>query len=362
MLRAPLGYEDMGMGTGSVELNPALLDDGCRRRGYPVRIAGTGAYLPQHAVPSSQLDAEHARPPGSTQARSGVRERRWAGPAESSAWMAASALRAACDQARLPAAELDAVIVASVVPEQPMPTTGVLVLCELDLGRRGIETFDVNASCLGFLTGLKIAALAITARHWDAVGVVASEVASKGLNHADIESSALFGDGAGAAVLTRRPADADSEVLALRFRTWAQGATLCGIPAGGTRWNPVTPPPDPADYLFRMDGPGLLKLAARKLPRFLAEVLAEAGLGLDDLDVVVPHQVSDVGLRYLRERLGVPAAKVIDILSTRGNQVSASLPSALDAAARSGRLRRGDIALLIGTAAGLSAGAAVIRY
>lgn len=276
--------------------------------------------------------------------------------------MAAKALGAACDHARLPPGELDAVIVASVVPEQPMPTTGVLVLRELDLGRQGIETFDINASCLGFLTGLKLAVLGITARHWDTVGVVASEIASKGLNHADIESSALFGDGAGAAVVAASPAGAASEVLALRFRTWAQGAALCSIPAGGTRWNPVTPPPDPADYLFRMDGAGLLQLAARKLPRFLVEVLAEAGLELDDLDVVIPHQVSEVGLRYLRERLGVPTAKVTDVLATRGNQVSASLPTALDAAVSSGMLRRGDIALLLGTAAGLSAGAAVIRY
>jgi 3-oxoacyl-[acyl-carrier-protein] synthase-3 len=276
--------------------------------------------------------------------------------------MAAKALGAACDQARIPPGELDAVIVASVLPEQPMPTNAVLVLRQLDLGRRGIEAFDVNASCLGFLTGLKLAVLGIAAMQWQAVGVVASEIASIGLNHADVESSALFGDGAGAAVLTSSPAGAGSEVLALTFRTWAQGAELCGIPAGGTRWNVVTPPPDPADYLFRMDGPGLLHLAARKLPGFLAQVLSEAGLGLDDIDVVIPHQVSEAGLRYLRERLKVPPSKVTDILATCGNQVSASLPSALDAAVRSGLLSRGDVALLLGTAAGLSAGAAVIRY
>jgi 3-oxoacyl-[acyl-carrier-protein] synthase III len=124
----------------------------------------------------------------------------------------------------------------------------------------------------------------------------------------------------------------------------------------------VTPPPDPADYLFRMNGPGLLKLAAGRLPGFLASVLGDAGLALDDLDVVIPHQVSEVGLRYLSDRLGVPAAKVVNILATHGNQVSASIPCALDHAVASGMLRRGGIALLIGTAAGLSAGAAVLRY
>jgi 3-oxoacyl-[acyl-carrier-protein] synthase III len=351
---------------GSAPLREGELDsapeDGGRGRPYPVRIAGTGSYLPQSTVLSSELDAAYARQPGTTEARSGVRERRWAGSSESTSWMAARALDAACQQAGLPPGALDAVIVASVVPEQPMPTTGVLVLRELGLGRQGIETFDVNASCLGFLTSLKLAVLGIAARQWRAVGVVASEIASIGLNHADVESSALFGDGAGAAVLTSSPAGADSEVLALRFRTWAQGAALCGISAGGTRWNPIRPPADHSEYLFRMDGPGLLQLAARKLPRFLAEVLAEAGLRIEDLDVVIPHQVSEVGLRYLRERLGVPAAKVTDVLATRGNQVAASLPTALDAAVSSGMLHRGDRALLLGTAAGLSAGAAVIRY
>ena len=248
-------------------------------RRYLVRIAGTGSYLPARTVTSSELDAAHSRPPGTTQARSGVRERHWAGSSESSSWMAARALEAACDQAQVAPGELDAVIVASVLPEQPMPTTGVLVLRQLDLGRRGIETFDVNASCLGFLTGLKLAVLGIAAGQWQAVGVVASEIASIGLNHAHVESSALFGDGAGAAVLASSPEGPGSEVLALTFRTWAQGAALCAIPAGGTKWNPVTPPPDPADYLFRMDGPGLLQLAARKLPGFLAQVLAKAGLG-----------------------------------------------------------------------------------
>jgi 3-oxoacyl-[acyl-carrier-protein] synthase-3 len=276
--------------------------------------------------------------------------------------MAARALRAACTQAQLSPGDLQAVIVASVVPEQPMPTTGVLVLRELGLGGQAIETFDVNASCLGFLSALQTAALGIAAGHWDLVGVVASEIASKGLNHADIESSALFGDGAGAAVIGRPGAGSASGMLALQFRTWAQGAGLCTIPAGGTRWNPRTPPPDQADYLFRMDGHGLLKLAARKLPGFLAGVLAEAGVGLDDLDVVIPHQASEAGLRYLSDRLGVPAVKVASILATRGNQASASIPNALDEAVATGMLRRGGIALLIGTAAGLSAGAAVLRY
>jgi 3-oxoacyl-[acyl-carrier-protein] synthase-3 len=111
-----------------------------------------------------------------------------------------------------------------------------------------------------------------------------------------------------------------------------------------------------------MDGLGLLRLAAQKLPPFLATLLQDAGVALADLDLVIPHQVSEVGLRYLRERIGVPADRCVDVLATTGNQVSASLPTALHEAVHTGRLRRGDRALLLGTAAGLSIGAAVLRF
>jgi 3-oxoacyl-[acyl-carrier-protein] synthase-3 len=276
--------------------------------------------------------------------------------------MATAALSSALAAARLSGPDLDAVIVASVVPEQPMPTTSVLVLRELGLNHRGPEAFDVNASCLGFLTAFEVATLGVAAGRWGTVGVVASDIASKGLNHADIESSSLFGDGAGAAVVTRAPEGSGSRVLAVRFETWSQGADLCEIRAGGARWNVVTPHPDPDAYFFRMDGAGVLKLAARSVPAFLRTVLSEAGCLLDEIDVVVPHQASHVALRFLRERLGVPEEKVVEVLATSGNQVSASLPSALHHAVASGRLRRGDTALLMGTGGGLTIGAAVIEF
>lgn len=335
---------------------------GARRRHFPVRVLGTGAYRPSRRVASAQLDTDHGRPPGATERRSGVRERWWASEAETSSVMAAAALRRACVAAATPPERLDAVIVASVVPEQPMPTTAVLVLRALGLADTAVEAFDVNASCLGFLTGFELATLGIAAGQWDRVAVVATEITSKGLNHADTESSALFGDGAAAAVLAPSAAGEQSAVLAMRSATWSRGALLCEIPAGGTRLNAVTPPPRHSDYLFRMDGRGLLRLAAQKLPDFLAGTLAAAGLALGEVDVVVPHQVSAVGLRYLRERIGVPANRYVDVLAGTGNQVSASLPTALHHAVETGRLERGQHALLLGTAAGLSIGAVVLRY
>lgn len=326
----------------------------------PVRILGVGRHTPAVRVTSDELDDRYGRPAGATVARSGVRERRWIGIGETSLSMATGALSQALDRAGLGVDDLDALIVASVVPEQPMPTTAILTAATLGAMDGRLEAFDLNASCLGFLAALQQAAFGIAAGRWRRIGIAATDIASKGLNHADLESSALFGDGAAAAIVG--PAESGSEILAVRLRSYPSAAGLCRIPAGGTRWNAITPPAEQTDYLFAMDGLSMMKHVARAMPGFMDDVLAEAGICRSDVDVVVPHQASGLGLRFLRERLGVPAEKVVDILAERGNQVTASMPTALAEAVESGRLRRGDLALLIGTGAGLLFGGAVLRY
>lgn len=334
-----------------------------------VRIAATGVSTPERVITSTALDDQYGRAAGTTQARSGVVARRWVAPGVTTSAQAAAAVRSALDRAGWDVTELDALVVTSAVPEQPMPTTAVLTLGALGIGGGAVEAVDVNMACLGFLKGLQVAAQHIALGSWRRVAVVSSELASRGLNHADIESSALFGDGAGAAVLEATPREGPvgeatfaSALVATRFATYPQGAHLCEIAAGGTRRNVFDPPADDTDYLFRMNGPGVMKLAMRHLPPFLDRVLDEAGVARADLSLVVPHQASGLGLRYLREKLGFPPGQVVDILATHGNQVSASIPTALDAAIASGRLHRGDLVLLLGTGAGLTLGAVLLRY
>jgi 3-oxoacyl-[acyl-carrier-protein] synthase-3 len=335
--------------------------EGGRPVPLPVRIAATGLALPPGRVTSADLDARYDRPAGHTQARSGVTERRWAEPAVTTSELAAAAVTNALTGAGWHVEDLDALIVTSAVPEQPMPTTAVLTLAALGHPGGAITALDVNATCLSFLNGLQAAAFGIACGQWRRVALVSAELASRGLNHDDVESSAIFGDGAAAALL--EPAgDSGSALLTTRFETHPSGARLCEIPAGGTRFNHFAPPPQESDYLFRMDGGGVMRLAARHLPDFAAAVLGDAGLAPADLEVVVPHQASGLGMRYVKERLGFEPERVVDILPTRGNQVAASLPSALHEAITSGRLSRGGHALLIGTGAGLVIGAAVLRY
>ena len=328
----------------------------------PVRVLGTGVHEPAVVVTSAELDERFGRPPGTSAARSGVTSRRWAGPGETSSRMAASAVAAALAAAGLDVADLDALIVSAVAPEQPMPTTAVLTLAALEAPGGACEAFDVNASCVGFLTAFGIAASGIATGRWRRVAVVATELASRGLDHTEPESSALFGDGAAAVVLGPAEPGESSAVLAARSATWPEAWRACRIEAGGTRWNAMDPPPDPSAYLFRMDGAVLLRHVARTVPAFLRDVERRAGVTPQDVDVLVPHQASGVGLRYLRERTGVRADAVVDVLADHGNQVSASVPTALHHAVASGRLRRGDTALLLGTGAGLTLSAIVLRY
>ena len=328
---------------------------------YPVQLLGTGAYLPAQQVSSASLDLQHQRPAGATERLGGVRHRHFAAAAETSSFMAAEALRQALATAGLAATELDVLIATSVLPEQPMPTNAVLVHRALAMSLH-TTCFDVNGACLGFLHALETASLALAAGRYRYAAIVASEVASKGLNWSSAETSALFGDGAAAVVLGRAAPHGESALLGFSFETHSQGAYLCEIAAGGTRYNSVTPPPAPEDYLFRMDGPGVFRLATQVFPSFLDRLLAATNCPREAIDCVLPHQASYLGLRFLARHLDLPPERVVEILPTHGNQVSASLPSTLHAAISTGRLRRGELALLLGTGAGLSLGAALLRY
>jgi 3-oxoacyl-[acyl-carrier-protein] synthase-3 len=171
----------------------------------------------------------------------------------------------------------------------------------------------------------------------------------------------IFGDGAAAVAV--EAAGGRSAMLGFRMETYGDGADLCRLEAGGAR---VRPNPDLDAFLaaasFRMDGPGVFKATARRFPRFLDRLMKGSGVSLADLAVIAPHQASAAALEHLRRSVQSSADKVIDIFADHGNQIAASMPSALHHAIASGRLQRGDLALLVGTAAGVSLAGAVIRY
>jgi len=320
----------------------------------PVSILGTGSILPSRCVRAEDLDAQLGLPPGTAFARNGVATRYFAAAEETSSQLGAAALRRALMAAGREPADLDAILFASVLAEQPMPTTSILIHRQIGGRAEGVTCFDVNASCNGFLKLIEIAASGIQAGLWRQVGLVAAEIGSKGLNWDDLDTCTLFGDGAAAAVLG--PSQT-AGILVARSVTLSEGQDLCRIAAGGSRYNVRTPPPQEADYFFSMNGRGLLRLIQEHFPPFLDGLLAGLPVSL-----VVPHQASAIGLAFLARQLGPRGIPHIDILGGVGNQVTASLPSALHQAFVEGHCRSGETTLLVGTAAGVSLSGLVLRH
>ncbi len=326
-----------------------------------IRLLGTGAALPCEELTSDELDRRLGLPTGTVFKKTGVR-RRYV-ETRSAAALGAEAARRALDAAGLRLADLDCLIAASGTPDQAMPCNAALLHRELGLSDFAIPAFDIGASCLSFLVAFDTAACLIEAGRYRRILIVSSDVASCGLDWSKLEASGIFGDGAAAAIVGSAGAGESSALLAGSFATLSQGAHTCEIPGGGSRHHPsrIDQPYLPLT-LFRMDGKAVFRVAAERLPGFLDALLQSAGLAMDEIQAVVPHQASLHALQYLRRRFGLRREQVIDIFADRGNQVGASLPSALHEAIASGRLSRGEIALLVGTGAGVQLGALVIRY
>ncbi|MCX6550342.1 MAG: 3-oxoacyl-ACP synthase, partial [Acidobacteria bacterium] len=258
--------------------------------------------------------------------------------------------------------DIDCLVGASGTPDQAMPCNAALMRRALGSGYHAIPAFDVNASCLSFLAALDTLSYLIDAGRYRRVLIVSADIASCGLDWSHLEESGIFGDGA-AAVVIGPAEDTESAVVASAFATFSDGAHLCEIKGGGSRYHPsrVTEPFAPLTT-FRMDGKAVFHLVAGQLAAFVQDLVTTAGVPLANIAVVVPHQASAHALRYTRSRLHLRTDQMVDIYASHGNQVAASLPSALHEAVVSGRLRRGDHALLLGSGAGVSLGGVVLCY
>lgn len=325
-----------------------------------VAVMGTGHALPAHRLDSAAIDARLGLRAGAVERLSGVRQRPVAARGDTAAGLGAAAALRALDAAGLRLDDIDCLVAASGTMDQGLPSNAALI--HRELGLEGVPGFDVNASCLGFIAALDTLSWALAAGRYQCVLVVASDIASCGLDWSHLEASAIFGDGAAAAVIGPS-VPGQGRILAADLFTVSEGAHLCQIPGGGSRHHPVRidQPFEPLTR-FQMDGKGVFRLATRHLPSFLERLLDAAGVGLCDIDWVVPHQASLLAMEHMTRRLGFAPDQVVNIFANHGNQVAASLPTALDVAVRDGRIRRGQRLLLLGTGAGLSIGGLVMEF
>jgi len=323
-------------------------------------IAGSGTYLPRHQVTIDALAELTGVTPESIRKAYGITKRHWADAQETSSAMGAYAAQEALEQAGWRAEDLDVLIGACGVMEQPIPGTSVLIQRRLGIGDSGIPAFDINATCLSFMVAFDRVLAGFALGEWRRALIVCADIASAALDFSKPEASLLFGDGAAAIALE---ADGPHRRLAYRFATFGNGADACRLEAGGTR---LRPHEDLEGFLahsrFAMDGRAVFRASGQRFPEFLARLLADSGIDTEALDLVIPHQASGAALEHLKRSIPGGHVKTIDIYADIGNQIATSLPFALHHARQQGRIKSGETTLMIGSSAGISLGGAVIRW
>jgi len=315
-----------------------------------LKIVATGIALPGQKILSAELDARLGKPLGYVEKRSGIAWRYHATAEASQAMLAAEALHNALRAGALAPSSIDLLICASAISVQALPCSALFILKAAGMPE-GIAGFDINSSCVSFISALEVAAGLLNSGAYRRIAIVSADIASRGIDWEHEESSLIFGDGAACAIVER--GDGKSGIVTSLIEMYPDASELCEIRAGGTRRNPRAGI-DNSDFLFHMQGKALFRYAASLIEAYFARLLQKSGFSLADIATVVPHQASHLSLEHMRKRLHVPESVLIDIYRHYGNQVAASIPTALHHAVVNGRLAEGKPVLLIGTAAGLT--------
>lgn len=322
------------------------------------RIVSLGSSVPAKVLTNAELEKMVDTSDEWIRTRTGIRERHISSDGEYSSVLASRAAELALRRAGLTGADLDMIVCATISPDQPLPATGCLV--QAALGATKAVAFDVAAACSGFIYGLSIADQFIGAGKCRNVLVIGVEVLSRYVDYTDRATCVIFGDGAGAAIV--KPATSDSGVYATDIRSDGSLAEYLYIPGGGTRIPATHKSVDERQHYIKMRGNELFKVAVRSMEDVSRRVLQEAGVETSAIDLLVPHQANARISEAVRERLGVSPEKTYGNIDRIGNTSSASIPIALDELYTQGRLKEGMNLLLVSFGAGVTWGAALIKW
>ncbi|OTA16893.1 3-oxoacyl-ACP synthase [Xenorhabdus vietnamensis] len=323
----------------------------------PLKIIASGTALPENKVYSSDLDLKLNKPSGFVEKHSGIEYRYHSDYEASQAKLAVDALHNTLETHQISPDSIDLLISASAIPIQALPYSAAHIL-KVSRLKAGTACFDINSSCVSFISALSAASGLLATRQYRRIAIVSAEMASRGIDWSHQESSLIFGDGAACMIVER--GDGQSGIVTYKHETYPEGLELCEIRAGGTRKN-LRAGMEDSDFLFQMQGKPLFKLTASLIEGFTERVLASANLEMSDIDTVVPHQASHLGLKHIRKRLNIRDERFVNIYRYRGNQVAASIPSALHEAMMTDRYYGRDYVMLLGTAAGLSLSEMILK-
>jgi len=323
-----------------------------------VGILGTGTALPARIVTNADLARTLDTSDEWIRSRTGICERRIAEKDEQTSDLATRAAEAALRKAGTAVGEVDLIIVATTSPDVLIPATACYV--QAKLGALNAAAFDLAAGCTGFIYGLSVGSQFIRTGAYKRVLVIGAEVFSRLLDWSDRNTCVLFGDGAGAVLLG--PTEEEG-LLSLKMGADGTYADILTIPAGGVRMPAALETvADHRHYLKMLSGKEVFKFAVRVMGEITQQALDEARVSKDDLDFLIPHQANWRIIEAARKRFDLPEERVIVNIDCYGNMSSASIPVALDEAVSTGRIKRGDLLALVGFGAGLTWGAAILRY
>jgi 3-oxoacyl-[acyl-carrier-protein] synthase-3 len=328
-------------------------------RSIAAKITGVAGYVPPRVLTNADLEKMVETTDEWIRERTGIRERHIVEPGVAASHLAAEAAKQLLAQTRTRPEEIDLIVVATVTPDMMFPATACLV--QDHIGAKNAWGFDLSAACAGFVYALTVGAQFVSAGTHKKALVIGSDVMTSILNFQDRATCVLFGDGAGAVLV--EPAASPAESF-LDFHNDVDGSGGCYLymPGGGSLHPPSHETVDKKMHYVHQEGAQVFKYAVRRMAELACHLLERNGFSSRDLTLVVPHQANLRIIRAMQERLGVDDSKVMVNIDRYGNTTAATIPLGLRDAVEQGRLRKGDLVLLIAVGAGYTTGGILLRW
>ena len=326
--------------------------------GRSCSISGVGSYVPEKVVTNADLEKLVDTSDEWIYSRTGIKQRRVAAADEFTSDLASNAALKAMKQANVKPEEINLIIVATITPDMPFPSTACLV--QQKIGAYRAAAFDIEAACSGFIYALEIGQQFIMSRTHETVLVIGAEKLSSIVNWTDRNTCVLFGDGAGAAILQHRPGS--HGLLTAFMGADGQKGDLLSMPGGGSRCPATQQSVAAGLHFLRMDGKETFKNAVQAMNSAATECLRRCELNISQIKCVIPHQANRRIIDAVADKLGATQEQLFMNLDKYGNTSAASVAIALDEAVEQGKIQRGDLVLLVVFGAGLTWGAAIIEW
>lgn len=324
----------------------------------PLKIAGVGYSVPSTVVTNDDLTKLYDTSDEWIYTRTGIKERRLVSGNENAVDLGIEAAKRALNKSGLKPEEVDMIVCASSAPPELYPAIGCRIQAALEIPN-DVPAFDITAACSGLIYALSIARGFIASGMYKSVLIVATDNNSRLLNWEDRSASILFGDGAGAMVVTASD-DGVDDIIAIDIRANGSIGDLIKLPFSGKNC-PLVEPNEVQQQFIEMNGKEVYKFVARVLPHYVEELIEKAGMKAEDIDYLIPHQANLRIIQAVQERLGYGDEKVVTNIKYYGNTSAASIPLAMAESVEQGKVKLGSTAVLCGFGAGMTWGGAIVR-